>query len=93
MSNQERRGVFDEATLEIATNPDKPVVIATEVQPGVLKVKRGEKPVQPSVPAATLEQAREVVAQIKEIGRKQGGTSQGSPGAGGQKGGYDYRGR
>jgi hypothetical protein len=95
MVNLERKvGKFDEQPLEIVQNPEKPVVQAERLATGVLKVKRGEKEMpSPTVPGVTLEEARAAVAQIKEIGRKQGGTSQGSPGAGGQKGGYNYRSR
>jgi|GEM_PF-4226886 hypothetical protein len=94
MANEERaRGQFDEQPLEIAINPEKPIVHKQELAHGVLKVRRGEqkKPEEKSdVPEVSLEQARKVLEQIKEKGREQGGTSQGSPGAGARSGGYNY---
>ena len=94
MVNLERRvGKFDDQPLVIAENPDKPVVQAERLATGVLKVKRGEKPTpSPSVPGETLEEkARAAWAELKELGRKQGGTSQGSPGSGTKAGGFAYR--
>ncbi len=92
MVNLERKvGKFDEQPLEIAQNPDKPVVQVERLATGVLKVKRGEKPTtSPSAPEVTLEQARNTLAEIEETGRQYGGTSQGSPGTGARTGGYNY---
>lgn len=92
--SERRLGVLDEPEpkLEIAQNPERPIVEVSSVAPGVLKIKRGERPSANNVDNSkiTLEQAQAALERVKDIGRSQGGTSQGTAGGGKQKGGYNY---
>ncbi len=92
--SEPRRGVFDPPPLEIAENPARPVVEARPLASGVLKIKRGEKqnPSQAPITEGVSERARIELERIQAIGRRQGGTTQGSAGGGQSKrGGIDFK--
>ncbi|OGH92673.1 MAG: hypothetical protein A2563_03300 [Candidatus Magasanikbacteria bacterium RIFOXYD1_FULL_40_23] len=67
MSNRQERGIGEE-NIEVFQNPDKPVVEASPLAPGVLKVKRGDAP--PSVNKVDRATAQARLDSLKGPGSK-----------------------
>lgn len=88
-------GLDNQDDLVIAANPTEIAAQTTQLAPGVLKVVRREKPQDVKLPTseAALDRARRELERLDAIGRRQGGTSQGSAGGGQSKrGGHNYNG-